>query len=155
MDGTCGLLVLLLRAGPTRLLGKVEAGPALCPLVAAVSSSGQALELTSLGRMPSAHLGVVGRPASQGVGLPLSGSVPREGLSRLGQGGRGGRRKRCSVGRASGRDSRAQPTWPSSVHPQALRGQVQRLHGEDRPHRVCDAGAGVRVPPGLLLLLRV
>ena len=153
MDGTCGLPVLLLRAGPTRLSGKVEAGPALCPLVAAVSSSGQALELTSLGRMPSAHLGVVGRPASRGVGLPLS--MPREGLSRLGQGGRGGRRKRCSVGSASGRDSRAQPTCPSSVHPQALRGQVQRLHGEDRPHRVRDAGTGVRVPPGLLLLLRV
>lgn len=39
--------------------------------------------------------------------------------------------------------------------PQALRCQVQRLHGEDRPHRVRDACAGVRVPLGVLLLLRV
>lgn len=33
--------------------------------------------------------------------------------------------------------------------------QVQRLHGENRPHRVCDARPGVRLPPKLLLLLRV
>lgn len=32
---------------------------------------------------------------------------------------------------------------------------MQRLHGEDRPHRVCDARSGVRLPPELLLLLRV
>ena len=96
--------VLPLRAGPTWLSGKVEAGPALCPLVVAVPLSRQALELTSLGSMPSAHLGVVRGPASQGVGLPLSGSVPREGLSHLGRVAPGGRRKRCSVGSASGRD---------------------------------------------------
>lgn len=84
--GTCRLPVLLLRAGPTGLSGKVEAGPALCPLVASVPLSRQTLELTSLGRMPSAHLRVIRGPASQGVGLPLSGSVPREGLSHLGWG---------------------------------------------------------------------
>lgn len=33
--------------------------------------------------------------------------------------------------------------------------QMQRLHGEDRPDRVCDAGSGVRLSPELLLLLRV
>lgn len=33
--------------------------------------------------------------------------------------------------------------------------QMQRLHGENRPHRVCDARPGVRLPPQLLLLLRV
>lgn len=33
--------------------------------------------------------------------------------------------------------------------------QMQRLHGENRAHGVCDARAGVRLPPELLLLLRV
>lgn len=32
---------------------------------------------------------------------------------------------------------------------------MQRLLGEDRPHGVCDARSGVRLPPKLLLLLRV
>ena len=32
---------------------------------------------------------------------------------------------------------------------------MQRLPGEDRAHRVCDARAGERLPPGLLQLLRV
>lgn len=38
---------------------------------------------------------------------------------------------------------------------QAVRCQVQRLHGEDRADGVRDARAGVRVPPELLLLLRL
>lgn len=38
---------------------------------------------------------------------------------------------------------------------QAVRCQVQRLHGEDRPDGVRDARPGVRVPPELFLLLRV
>lgn len=41
------------------------------------------------------------------------------------------------------------------LFPQALCNEVQRLHGEDRPDRVCDARPGVRLPPELLLLLRV
>lgn len=32
---------------------------------------------------------------------------------------------------------------------------MQRVHGEDRPHGVRDARPGVRLPPQLLLLLRV
>lgn len=39
--------------------------------------------------------------------------------------------------------------------PQAVRNKVQRLHGEDRPDGVCHARPGVRLPPQLLLLLRV
>lgn len=38
---------------------------------------------------------------------------------------------------------------------QAVRCQVQRLHGEDRPDWVRDASPGVCLPPELLLLLRV
>lgn len=38
---------------------------------------------------------------------------------------------------------------------QVIRYEMQRLPGEDRAHRVCDARPGERLPPGLLLLLRV
>ncbi|KAB0364551.1 hypothetical protein FD754_008707, partial [Muntiacus muntjak] len=63
---------------PGRTLGQAhpalrEGGGRPCTLPSSGHSVSerQVLELTSLGRMPSAHLGVLGRPASQGVGLPL------------------------------------------------------------------------------------
>lgn len=43
----------------------------------------------------------------------------------------------------------------SFISLQVVRNQVQWLHGENRPHGVCDACPGVRLPPELLLLLRV
>ena len=92
----------LFRAGTIWLSEKVKADLVLCPLVATVSLSRKDPELThlgsaSLGRMPSAHPGATRNLGASGgglQGLPLSGSVPRVGLSCLGwkarvAGGRG------------------------------------------------------------------
>lgn len=80
--------------------------------------------------------------------VPLSGSVQGAGLSYLEW------KVRVAGDRGPWWDPEPSQCAPT-VHLQALRSQVQRLHGEDSPHGVRDAGAGMRVPPGLLLLLRV
>ncbi len=45
--------------------------------------------------------------------------------------------------------------FSSPVCPQVVCYQVQRLFGEDSPHRVCNASSGQCLPPQLLLLLRL